>query len=69
MSKMAFASGALIAAIALTSQALFTSQAVAAPNDHRTVRTQPVTRDSEAARSGRQQGAVAAGGSHLNEAV
>ena len=69
MSKMAFAPAALIAAIALTSQALFTGQAVAAPNDYLTVWTQPATRDSEAARSNRQRGAVAAGDSHLYEAV
>jgi hypothetical protein len=49
MSKVTFASAALVAASVFISQAIFTSQAMAARNDlsagHRAVRAQPVTKD------------------------
>jgi hypothetical protein len=45
MVKMTFASVALIAAIAFTSEAVFTSQAMAARNDYRATRAHTVVKD------------------------
>lgn len=45
MTKMTFASVALMAALAFSSQALFTSQAMAARGDHRAPRAHAVAKD------------------------